>query len=59
MCQGTVLPKSSININDCSSNVLTLCYDYLDYECRAELLENPLERTLDDTDSGLEKIMYI
>ena len=54
-----MLPKSSININDCSSNVLTLCYDYLDYECRAELLENPLERTLDDTDSGLEKIMYI
>jgi hypothetical protein len=54
-----MLPKSSINMHDCGSSVLTLCYDNWDYECTAELLENPLERILDDTDSGLEKIMYI
>ena len=54
-----MLPQSSINMDDCSSSVLTLCYDNLDYECRAELLESPLEHILDDTDSGLEKIMYV
>lgn len=54
-----MLPKFSINMHDCSSSVLTLCYDNWDYECTAELLENPLEHILDDTDSGLENIMYI
>ena len=54
-----MLPQFSINMDDCSSSVLTQCYDNLDYECRAELLENPLEHILDDTDSDLEKIMYI
>ena len=59
MCQSSMLTQSSINMVDCSSSVLTLCYDNLDYECRAELLENPLEHILDDTHSGLEKIMYM
>jgi hypothetical protein len=56
---GFSLLQFSINMDDCSSSVLTLCYDNLDYECRAELLENPLEHILDDTDPGLEEIMCI
>jgi hypothetical protein len=59
ICQGSMLPQSSINIDDCSPSVLTLYYGNLDCECTAELLENPLEHILDDIDSGLEKIMYI
>jgi hypothetical protein len=46
-------------MDNCSLSVLTPCYDSWDYECTAELPENPLEHTLDDTDSGLEKMMYV